>query len=113
MTIHWKALEEHFLMAPLVFRLSGKMHFLNISQKTSVLKECVESDCTLTGVVFVTQSAGLAHQVSIPHFRVSEHFSKMLVLSGVFNTRMLDATNYANQDYMRVNYTLMLFTLYP
>jgi hypothetical protein len=30
----------------------------------------------------------------------------MLVLSGVFNTRILDATNYANQDYMRVNYTL-------
>jgi hypothetical protein len=29
----------------------------------------------------------------------------MLVLSGVFNTttRMLDATNYANQDHMRVN----------
>jgi hypothetical protein len=29
----------------------------------------------------------------------------MLVLSVVFNTRILDATNYANQDYMRVNYT--------
>jgi hypothetical protein len=39
--------------------------------------------------------------------RVGEHFSKMLVLSGVFNTRILDATNYANQDYMRVNYTLI------
>jgi hypothetical protein len=32
----------------------------------------------------------------------------MLVLSGVFNTRILDAANYANQDYMRVNYTLMV-----
>jgi succinate-acetate transporter protein len=32
----------------------------------------------------------------------------MLVLSGVFNTRILIATNDANQDYMRVNYTLML-----
>jgi hypothetical protein len=32
----------------------------------------------------------------------------MLVLSGVFNTRILDATNYANQDYMRVNYTLIV-----
>jgi hypothetical protein len=32
----------------------------------------------------------------------------MLVLSGVFNTRILDATNYANQDYMRVNYTLVV-----
>jgi hypothetical protein len=30
----------------------------------------------------------------------------MLILSGVFNTRILVATNYANQDYMRVNYTL-------
>jgi hypothetical protein len=30
----------------------------------------------------------------------------MLVLSGVFNTRMLVATNYANQDYMHANYTL-------
>jgi hypothetical protein len=32
----------------------------------------------------------------------------MVVLSGVFNTRILDATNYANQDYMRVNYTLIV-----
>jgi hypothetical protein len=24
------------------------------------------------------------------------------------NTRILDATNYANQDYMRVNYTLIV-----
>jgi hypothetical protein len=32
----------------------------------------------------------------------------MLVLSGVFNTRILDATIYANQDYMRVNYTLIV-----
>jgi hypothetical protein len=32
----------------------------------------------------------------------------MLVLSGVFNTRILDATNYVNQDYMRVNYTLIV-----
>jgi alpha-N-acetylglucosamine transferase len=40
--------------------------------------------------------------------RVSEHFSKMLVLSGVFNARILDATNYANQHDMRVNYTLIV-----
>jgi hypothetical protein len=32
----------------------------------------------------------------------------MLFLSGVFNTRILDATNYASQDYMRVNYTLIV-----
>jgi hypothetical protein len=32
----------------------------------------------------------------------------MLVWSGVFNTRILDATNYANQDYMHVNYTLVV-----
>jgi hypothetical protein len=31
MTIHWKALEEHFLMVPLVLR--GIMHFLNFSKK--------------------------------------------------------------------------------
>jgi hypothetical protein len=35
MTIHWKAFEEHFLMVPLVFL--GKIHFLNFSQKISVL----------------------------------------------------------------------------
>jgi hypothetical protein len=46
-------------------------------------------------------------QIRIRIVRVSEHFSKMLVLSGVFNTRILDGTNYANQDYMRVNYTLI------
>jgi hypothetical protein len=32
----------------------------------------------------------------------------MLVLSGVFITRILDAMNYANQDYMCVNYTLIV-----
>jgi hypothetical protein len=32
----------------------------------------------------------------------------MLVLSGVFNTIIVDATNYANQDYMRINYTLIV-----
>jgi hypothetical protein len=47
-------------------------------------------------------------QIIISIFRVGEHFSKMLVLSGVFNTRILDATNYANQDYMCVNYTLIV-----
>jgi hypothetical protein len=36
MTIHWKALEEHFLMVPFIFQ--WKMHFLNFSQKTSVLE---------------------------------------------------------------------------
>jgi hypothetical protein len=47
-------------------------------------------------------------EIQISIVKVSEHFSKMLVLSGVFNTRILDATNYANQDYMHVNYTLMV-----
>jgi hypothetical protein len=47
-------------------------------------------------------------QIVISIVRVSEHFSKILVLSGVFNTRILDATNYANQDYMHVNYTLIV-----
>jgi hypothetical protein len=47
-------------------------------------------------------------QIIIRIVRVSEHFSKMLVLSGVFNTRNLNARNYENQDYMRVNYTLIV-----
>jgi hypothetical protein len=32
----------------------------------------------------------------------------MLVLSGVFNTKILDTMNYVNQDYMHVNYKLMV-----
>jgi hypothetical protein len=32
----------------------------------------------------------------------------MLILSGVFNTRILDTMNYVNQDYMHVNYTLIV-----
>jgi hypothetical protein len=32
----------------------------------------------------------------------------MLVLSGVFNTRILDTMNYTNQDYAHVNYTLIV-----
>jgi hypothetical protein len=44
MTIHWKAIEEHFLTGPLVFLFNfnhfrGKMHFLNFSPKTSLLNE--------------------------------------------------------------------------
>jgi hypothetical protein len=35
----------------------------------------------------------------------------MLVLSGVFNTRIMVATNYANQDYMCVNYTIVVYTI--
>jgi hypothetical protein len=35
--------------------------------------------------------------------RISEYFSKMLVLSGVFNTRILDTMNYTNQDYVHIN----------
>jgi hypothetical protein len=38
-TIHWKALEEDFLMVPLLVVLfRGKLHFLNFSRKTSVFK---------------------------------------------------------------------------
>jgi hypothetical protein len=35
MTIHWKALEEHFLRIPLVFgfKFGGNTHFLNFSKK--------------------------------------------------------------------------------
>jgi hypothetical protein len=50
----------------------------------------------------------IENQIIISIVRVSEHFSKMLVLSGVLNTRILDATNYANQDYMHVKYTLIV-----
>jgi hypothetical protein len=32
----------------------------------------------------------------------------MLVLSGVCNTRILDTMNYTNQDYVHVNYTLIV-----
>jgi hypothetical protein len=44
-------------------------------------------------------------QIIISIVRISEHFSKMLVLSGVFNTRILDTMNYTNQDYVHINYT--------
>jgi hypothetical protein len=47
-------------------------------------------------------------QIIISIVRVGVHFSKMLVLSGVFNTTILDAPNYVNQDYIRVNYTLIV-----
>jgi hypothetical protein len=33
---------------------------------------------------------------------------KMLVLSGVFNTRFVDTMNYTTQDYVHVNYTLIV-----
>jgi hypothetical protein len=32
----------------------------------------------------------------------------MLVLSGVFNTRIVDAMNYTNQDHVHINYTLIV-----
>jgi hypothetical protein len=51
-------------------------------------------------------SIGIQTIISI--VRVGKHFSKILVLSGVFNRRILVATNYANQDYMRINYTLIV-----
>jgi hypothetical protein len=47
-------------------------------------------------------------QIIISIVRVSEHFSKMLVLSRVFNTIILDAPNYVNQDYICVNFTLIV-----
>jgi hypothetical protein len=42
MTIHWKALEEHFLMVPFVFRFThflGKNAFSEFFSKNPVLKE--------------------------------------------------------------------------
>jgi hypothetical protein len=41
MTIHWKCLEEHFMMVPLVFRFNhfrGKIHFLTFSRTHLSLK---------------------------------------------------------------------------
>jgi hypothetical protein len=32
----------------------------------------------------------------------------MLVLSGVFNTRILDTMNYTNQVYVHINYTVIV-----
>jgi hypothetical protein len=49
------------------------------------------------------------HQTHMNNCRINE-ISNKLVLSGVFNTRIFDTMNYANQDYMHVNYT-QLFTL--
>jgi hypothetical protein len=48
-------------------------------------------------------------QIIISIVRVTEHFSKMLVLSGVFNTRILDAMNYANQDRQQIKKTSHVF----
>jgi hypothetical protein len=45
MIIHWKALEEHFLMVPLVSQFTHFWRiciFFNFSQKTSVLKELIQ-----------------------------------------------------------------------
>jgi hypothetical protein len=36
----------------------------------------------------------------------------MLVLSGVFNTRILDTMNYTNQDYVHISYTLIVIYSY-
>jgi tRNA splicing endonuclease len=48
-------------------------------------------------------------QIIISIVRVSENFSKMLVLSGVFNTKNFEYyMNYTNQDYVHVNYTLIV-----
>jgi hypothetical protein len=45
MTIHWKALKEHFLVVPFIFLfkhlLRGKMHFLHFSPKDLVLKDII------------------------------------------------------------------------
>jgi hypothetical protein len=51
-------------------------------------------------------------QIIISIVRVSEHFSKMVVLSGVFNTRILDTMNYTNQDYVDVNDSDTLIVIY-
>jgi hypothetical protein len=45
MTIHWKVLEEHFLMETSVFRFThfrGKMHFLNFTQDISDLEKAFD-----------------------------------------------------------------------
>jgi hypothetical protein len=52
-------------------------------------------------------------QIIISIVGVSKHFSKTLVFSGVFIAKILVAMNYANQDYMRVNYTLIVVYTIP
>jgi hypothetical protein len=56
-TIHWKALEEHFLMGQLVFRFNsifgGNIHFLNFAKKNSVLKELHQLEKKPTNVSIV------------------------------------------------------------
>jgi hypothetical protein len=59
MTIHWKALEEYFLMVSLVFQFNHfrGMHFVTFSQNGSVLKElscsCILSCCEALWVLYV------------------------------------------------------------
>jgi hypothetical protein len=62
MTTHWKALEEHFLMVPLVFQFNHfrEMHFWDFSQP-SVLKESILFLClTILGIL-----KGAVHCVTI------------------------------------------------
>jgi hypothetical protein len=40
--------------------------------------------------------------------KMLQAINQMGSLNTLFNTRILDATNYANQDYMSVNYTLIV-----
>jgi hypothetical protein len=55
MTIHWKALEEHFPMVPTIFR--ERIHFLNFPQTTSVLLHlvCAKIESLETKFIFLSK----------------------------------------------------------
>jgi hypothetical protein len=61
MTIHWKALEEHLLMVPLVFR--GENIFSEFFAEKPVLKE-------LKGSIFTTTDENMQHHLHTWHFKV-------------------------------------------
>jgi hypothetical protein len=60
-TINPKALEEHFLMVTINFFIfGGKIHFLNFSQKTSVLKE-FKDDYPLSLIIYKAYIQGIPY----------------------------------------------------
>jgi hypothetical protein len=70
MTIHWKALDEHFLMVPLFFRFNNlwEMHFLNFSQKTAALLLLKQHELKVSSVLLCAEEK-LEHtgMQRIPH----------------------------------------------
>jgi hypothetical protein len=83
LTIHWKACEQHFLMVPLVFlfpHFRGKMgHFLNFSQKTSILNHLFFKFRNVY-VISLSNRLGSRHEVLYPshtNHGLPEHTHRM------------------------------------